>query len=76
MPEDTMNRGNMAKTMNEWMRRYIDEPEKFEQEFRTVIAFIGEDEEGKVPSYGEKCAAYLFELLAELEPATTPTLAP
>jgi hypothetical protein len=54
----------MAAAFNEWMRRYIEEPEKFEAEFRTVSTFLSEQSAGKTPTYGEICAAYLAELMA------------
>ena len=51
---------------NEWMRRYTEEPEKFEAEFRTVGEYLKEAAEGVEPSYGEHCAAYLLNLRDEL----------
>lgn len=47
-----------AEAFNEWMRRYIVNPDAFEREFQTVQRFLaplgGDD-----PGYGEVCAAYL-----------------
>jgi hypothetical protein len=62
-----MKRAMLIKTQNEWMRRYIEEPEKFEAEFKTVIQFISEDSAGKEPSYGERCTAYMEYLEKELK---------
>lgn len=47
---------------NEWMRRYIKNPEEFEREFQTVQAF--QNSKGK-PNYGKDCTNYLAKLLAE-----------
>jgi len=61
----------LAAADNEWMRRYTEEPEKFEREFQTVSKFLEETATGAEPSYGQKCAAYTVQLLTELaaEPA-------
>ena len=72
-----MNR--MARAFNEWMRRFIEQPERFEREFRSVTEFMRETEAGKEPTYGETCAAYLEEILAELdkgEASVAPPAAP
>lgn len=53
---------------NEWMRRYIEEPERYEREWETVTRFLKEEKKGKEPSYGENCNAYLKELRDELFP--------
>lgn len=58
----------MAKAFNEWMRRYIEEPERFEREFRAVENFKREESEGAEPSYGEACAAYMAQLAGEIAP--------
>lgn len=50
---------------NEWMRRYIEEPEKFEAEFRTVASFVEAESKGLEPDYGELCHAYMVKLMAE-----------
>ena len=48
--------------INEWMRRYIKNPEQFEREFQTVLDF--QNSKGK-PSYGKDCINYLAKLIAE-----------
>lgn len=67
--ERTMSFSDMARTNNEWMRRYIEEPEKFQAEFRTVTKFLADTTEGREPDYGESCAAYQFKLLDEMNAA-------
>lgn len=64
-----MSASDMARTSNEWMRRYIEEPEKFAAEFQTVTAFLAAETEGREPDYGECCAAYQFKLLDEMSAA-------
>lgn len=61
-----MNDELIARAFNEWMRRYIDEPEAFAREFEIVGQFLGEQLNGGLPSYGATCAAYLAQLCAEL----------
>jgi hypothetical protein len=70
MTERTMSSVDMARTSNEWMRRYIDEPEKFRAQFRTVSDFLADQAGGKQPTYGDECTAYQFFLLEELNAAT------
>ena len=55
----------MAQAFNEWMRRYTDEPERFEAEFKTCGEFLAQTAKGEVPSYGDSCAAYLAAIMAE-----------
>jgi hypothetical protein len=55
----------MAAAFNEWMRLFTEEPEKFEREFRTVQQFLLDKEEGREPSYGTSCAAFLVKLMAD-----------
>ncbi|MBN9472278.1 MAG: hypothetical protein J0J10_26305 [Bosea sp.] len=60
-----MTNEQMVKAFNEWMRRFIEEPERFEAEFRTVNKFLADEAEGREPSYGETSAAYLTQLVSE-----------
>jgi hypothetical protein len=71
MPTDrTMNAADMTRTSNEWMRRFIETPEEFAREFQSVTEFLTATAEGREPTYGERCTAYQFKLLAEM---STPT---
>lgn len=65
----TMSQPDSVKTFNEWMRRYIDEPEQFQREFQSVVEFLADTANGREPSYGESCAAYQFKLLDEMNAA-------
>lgn len=56
----------MVKCFNEWMRRFIQEPERFEAEFKTVNRFLADENEGREPSYGETSAAYMEQLMQEV----------
>lgn len=56
----------MIKAFNEWMRRYIEEPERFSREFQEVVQYNTDVEDGVEPSYGLECAAYLQSLMNEL----------
>lgn len=53
----------ITDAFNEWMRRYIDEPERYQREFQSVVEFLAEDNNGLEPSYGQYCYAYLTELI-------------
>ena len=60
----------LAAALNEWMRRYTEDPAAFQAEFQTVALFQAERLGGRTPSYGETCAAYLAALIAETSGAT------
>lgn len=53
-----------SAAFNEWMRRYIEEPERFEREWQTVGEFRESVKAGEVPSYGERSEAMLAKLEA------------
>ena len=59
----------MAKCFNEWMRRFIEEPARFEREFVTVNNFLTEQANGVTPSYGDTGAAYMQQIATELAAA-------
>lgn len=59
-----MDAEKLANAFNEWMRRFEQEPERFESEYASVKRFLQEKADGREPTYGESCAAYLIELLA------------
>lgn len=67
----TMTFKDIARTSNEWMRRYIEEPSKFAAEFKTIAEFQRQENEGKEPDYGDICALYSEQLLAELNEELT-----
>jgi hypothetical protein len=56
----------IAQALNEWMRRYIEDPKAFDAEFETVGQFLKEENEGEEPSYGVQGAAYMQKLLDDL----------
>lgn len=57
---------SLADAFNEWMRRYIDKPERFEQEWQTVGKVLAEKAAGQTPSYGAQSAAYVETILSDL----------
>jgi hypothetical protein len=61
-----IDQDTLAAAFNEWMRRYIEEPERFAHEIQTVRQFMATMADGNEPSYGDECAAYLLELSAAL----------
>jgi hypothetical protein len=60
LPEGT------AAAFNEWQRRYIEEPERFMTEWACIKKTLAERVDGLVPTYGERCVAYLDNILNEL----------
>ena len=61
-----MEKDKMVLAFNEWMRRYTESPEEFEREWKTVSQFLQESGDGKEPSYGQECVAYLEELISQV----------
>jgi len=61
-----MDKERIIKVLNEWERRYVENPTKFESDFRTVIQYLDEIGKGLEPSYGEDCFAYMLKLDKEL----------
>ena len=61
-----MEKEKLIKAFNEWMRRFEQEPERFEAEYKSVKRFLKDEAEGREPSYGEACANYLEQLMAEV----------
>ena len=62
-----MTEDQTAAAFNEWMRRYTDEPGRFEAEFKTCGEFLSQAAAGEEPTYGQTCAAYLASIMAGLE---------
>lgn len=60
-----MDSSKVAAAFNEWMRRYTADPSAFNAEFQTVGLYLAEQAQGKEPSYGDTCAAYLVQLMNE-----------
>lgn len=56
----------MVAAFNEWMRRYIEDPDTFSREFQSVRDFLAAENAGVTPSYGEECTAYLEKVAAEI----------
>lgn len=57
-----MTKEQMAACFNEWMQRYIDDPDGFQDQFKTAVEFMNSDE----PTYGDEQAEYMFSLLADM----------
>jgi len=65
--EKVLTKSEIAVVLNEWMRRYIEEPDKFSREFEAINLFLSEDGRGVKPSYGDTCAEYMIKLNYEIE---------
>lgn len=55
------------RAFNEWMRRFIEDPENYEREFESVREFEKQENAGEEPSYGQCCGAYLRKLMEEIQ---------
>lgn len=66
IPKDVLDRPvfrEVASAFNQWMREYIDEPERFKASVRSVTEFIGSDITGEQPTYGTEAALTLLQYL-------------
>ena len=61
-----MTQHEIGRAFNEWLARYIADPSSFEDEIKTISEF---QTGGRVPTYGEKQAAFLLQIHNELEAA-------
>jgi len=57
-----MKQARLAVLFNEWMKRYINNPEEFNREFQQIQEFTAQANSGEEPTYGHNCAAYLAKL--------------
>lgn len=62
----------LVTLFNEWMRRFTEEPEKFQAEFKSVGKFLQEDAAGKEPGYGRHCTEFLAFLDDDLQATAVP----
>ncbi len=58
-----MKKRTMPEAFNEWMDRYINDPQKFSLQWQDVNKHLMEKNSGKEPTYGESCSAFLAKLL-------------
>ena len=65
--EPTITKSRLALALNEYMRRFIERPEGFEPQLRTIENFCGHMTDQVEPAFGTEFADYLFSL--EIEPA-------
>jgi hypothetical protein len=53
-----------AQAFDEWMRRYLEEPERFPREFQSIAEFISQGGlRGGATSYGRQCGECLRRLM-------------
>lgn len=60
-----MDKEKLAAAFNKWMDRYINNPEEFEHQWRSLIRYTQERSGGAKPTYGDNCAEYLLQLMSE-----------
>lgn len=61
-----MDRHLLTQAFNEWMRRYIEEPERFKREWESVLEYTDDIANEETPCYGRICAQYLEQLCEEV----------
>jgi hypothetical protein len=62
----TGSRAERIAANNEWMRRFIEEPERFLRDWQIIEKFKAEEACGREPSYGEKIIAYEESIVADM----------
>jgi hypothetical protein len=66
-PGAAVNKTVLAACLNEWMRRYIDQPHRFVAEFQTVQGFVQDRAVGGgEPLYGVEGAEFLERIAVDL----------
>ena len=55
----------IVKGFNNWMDECINNPENFEKNAQLIEAHLQEKDEGKEPTYGERCLACLTKYAKE-----------
>jgi uncharacterized protein (DUF2267 family) len=61
-----MTKTVLAACLNEWMRRYIEAPKRFDAEFQTVRDFLEDQATGGEERYGLESAEYLERIASDL----------
>lgn len=61
-----MNKTVLAACLNEWMRRYIQDPKAYQAEFEAVGEFVKSSAAGHEPDYGVSGAEYVHRIAADL----------
>lgn len=56
-----------AQAFNEWMRRFIEEPDSYKSTVAEVKDFLAAEANGVEPDYGTWCEAYLARLMSEAD---------
>lgn len=68
-PRLAITKADHVYAVNEWWRRYRDEPERFQREFQAVLEVTQAEAEGREPCLGENDWAYMNQLLDERDAA-------
>jgi hypothetical protein len=63
----TISSVKLAEVFNEWMRLYIDEPEKFQSSWTSMKEFLLQEDQDLEPTYGTECAAFVFKIAESLD---------
>lgn len=69
---EAITKSDYVWALNEWWRRYRDEPERFQREFQAIKELDAAESENREPSMGEEGWQYVQFLLAERAKAPVP----
>lgn len=62
-----IDKKRLAAILNEWMRRYLEDTEAFDERFQELIReYRHHSKEAEEPAYGQICVHYIDILDAEL----------
>lgn len=66
---ESISKADYIYAVNEWWRRYRDEPATFQAQFQVIIELNTAEAEGREPTVGENDFAYMCLLLDERDAA-------
>lgn len=62
-----MDKRITVKAFNEWMRLTIEDPDRFEQQWQTIVTYRDAVAKGEEPDYGTVCTEFLEQLSQQIE---------
>jgi hypothetical protein len=68
-PRLAITKADHIYAVNEWWRRYRDEPDRFGREFQAIVELNLAEQEGREPCLGENDWAYMNQILDERDAA-------
>lgn len=69
---ESISKSDYVWALNEWWRRFRDEPDRFQREFQTIMELEAAESENREPTMGDEGWRYVHQLLAERDAAAEP----